>query len=95
MTEQLQKRIVELEEQLENLKKRAFGFGSFSLLSDVEEVRARAFFKEHAGHDQPGRPVANPTSSITWCYTKASCGSIIKLKCRCGASRDITDFECW
>ena len=87
--------IADLEAQRDNLKKTAFGFGSFHLLSNVEETRARAFYEEHGRHDQPGRPVANPTSSITWCYVNASCGFIIGLKCRCGASQDITDFDCW
>jgi hypothetical protein len=88
-------RIAELERGMENLKKTAFGFGSFHLLSSEEEKRAKAFFEVHKRHGQPGRPVANFTSSITWCYTNAGCGSIIELRCRCGQSQDITDTDCW
>lgn len=96
MTEQLQKRIVELEEQLEKLKKRAFAFGSFHLLSDVEERRARAFCEKHKAHGQPPRDLFNRMSSITFCFTSTGVGPVIVLKCRdCKAEEDITDTECW
>lgn len=94
MTEELENRITELEQEVAYLKGVAYGFGSFHL-NDVETKNARRFFAEHKRHGQPGRDTFLPTSSITWSFTATGVGPFIKLTCRCGASENIEDQDSW
>ncbi len=61
--------------------------------SPVEVKAAEAFIKEHGSHGQPGRMTFMSTSSITWGFTWASACTFVEVRCRCGATLDVTDVD--
>jgi hypothetical protein len=62
-------------------------------MTELEAERARVFRGLHAG--KLGRHLDMPAERFTYEVSETGIGAKIVVRCRCGDSLDITDYESW
>jgi len=51
--------------------------------------------KTHIRAEQRVRYAGAIGGEYTWCFTPTSLGDVCKVKCSCGETLDVTDYENW